>query len=217
MKIENNNPCDIEKKSMAIIEQELQNYDISRFSSVEKQILKRVIHTTADFDYVQNLCFSENAVSKALSVLKEKNAVIVTDTKMALSGISRPALAKLNAEIYCFVSDSDVIEQAKNRNVTRAVVSVEKAVRLFKDRNVIFVVGNAPTFLIRLYELMEEKQIIPSLVIGVPVGFVNVVQSKALILCANTDYIIAKGRKGGSTVAVSICNALLYQLYDRNE
>ena len=217
MKTEIIQPSDIEKKSMAIIEQELQNYDISRFSPAEKQILKRVIHTTADFDYVQNLCFSENAVSKALSVLKEKNAVIVTDTKMALSGISKPALSELNAEIYCFVSDSDVIRQAKDRNVTRAVVSVEKAVNLFKDRNIIFVVGNAPTFLIRLYELMEEKQIIPSLVIGVPVGFVNVVQSKELILSANTEYIIARGRKGGSTVAVSICNALLYQLYNRNE
>ena len=217
MKTEIIQPSDIEKKSMAIIEQELQNYDISRFSPAEKQILKRVIHTTADFDYVQNLCFSENAVSKALSVLKEKNAVIITDTKMALSGISKPALSKLNAEIYCFVSDSDVIRQARDRNVTRAVVSVEKAVNLFKDRNIIFVVGNAPTFLIRLYELMEEKQIIPSLVIGVPVGFVNVVQSKELILSANTEYIIARGRKGGSTVAVSICNALLYQLYDRNE
>ena len=217
MKMEIIQPSDIEKQSMAIIEQELQNYDISRFSLAEKQILKRVIHTTADFDYVQNLCFSENAVSKALSVLKEKNAVIITDTKMALSGISKPALSELNAEIYCFVSDSDVIRQAKDRNVTRAVVSVEKAVNLFKDRNIIFVVGNAPTFLIRLYELMEEKQIVPSLVIGVPVGFVNVVQSKELILSANTEYIIAKGRKGGSTVAVSICNALLYQLYDRNE
>ena len=215
MKMEIIQPSHIEKQSMAIIEQELQNYDISRFSLAEKQILKRVIHTTADFDYVQNLYFSENAVSKALSVLKEKNAVIITDTKMALSGISKPALAELNVEIHCFVSDSDVIRQAKDRNVTRAVVSVEKAINLFKDRNVIFVVGNAPTFLIRLYELMEEKQIAPSLVIGVPVGFVNVVQSKELILSANTEYIIAKGRKGGSTVAVSICNALLYQLYER--
>ncbi len=217
MKIEIVQPSDIEKQSMAIIEQELQNYDISHLSPKEKQILKRVIHTTADFDYVQNLCFSKNAVSKALSVLKEKNAVIVTDTKMAMSGISKPALSELNCEIYCFVSDSDVIGQAKDRNVTRAVVSVEKAVNLFKDRNVIFIVGNAPTFLIRLYELVTEKKIMPSLIVGVPVGFVNVVQSKELILSTNTEYIIAKGRKGGSTVAVSICNALLYQLYDRNE
>lgn len=215
MKIEIVQPSDIEKQSMAIIEQELQNYDISHLSPKEKQILKRVIHTTADFDYVQNLCFSKNAVSKALSVLKEKNAVIVTDTKMAMSGISKPALSELNCEIYCFVSDSDVIGQAKDRNVTRAVVSVEKAVNLFKDRNVIFIVGNAPTFLIRLYELVTEKKIMPSLIVGVPVGFVNVVQSKELILSTNTEYIIAKGRKGGSTVAVSICNALLYQLYER--
>ena len=215
MKIEIVQPSDIEKQSMAIIEQELQNYDISHLSPKEKQILRRVIHTTADFDYVQNLCFSKNAVSKALSVLKEKNAVIVTDTKMAMSGISKPALSELNCEIYCFVSDSDVIGQAKDRNVTRAVVSVEKAVNLFKDRNVIFIVGNAPTFLIRLYELVTEKKIMPSLIVGVPVGFVNVVQSKELILSTNTEYIIAKGRKGGSTVAVSICNALLYQLYER--
>ena len=217
MKIEIVQPSDIEKQSMSVIEQELQHYDISRFTPKEKQILKRVIHTTADFDYVQNLCFSENAVDRVLSVLKGKNAVIVTDTKMAMSGISKPALSKLNCEIHCFVSDNDVIQQAKKRNVTRAVVAMEKAVHLFKDRNIIFVIGNAPTALIRLYEMIEEKTISPSLVIGVPVGFVNVVQSKALILSTDTDYIVAEGRKGGSTVAVSICNALLYQLYDRNE
>ncbi len=216
MKTDNLSPADIEKQSMAIIENELQQYDIAHLNPVEKQILKRVIHTTADFDYVYNLLFSQNAVNHALSALQDKNFVIVTDTKMALSGISKTALQKLQGEIRCFVSDSDVIQQAKSRGVTRAVVAMEKAVRLFSDRNVIFVIGNAPTALIRLYELIDENKIVPALVVGVPVGFVNVVQSKNLIMSADTEYIVARGRKGGSTIAVSICNALLYQLYDRN-
>ncbi len=213
MKTENINPADIEKRSMDIIESE---GDFSGFSEQECLIVKRVIHATADFDYIKNLRFSENAVESGLNALKN-NAVIITDTKMILSGISKPALKALGCEAYCFVSDSDVIEKSKKLNITRSVIAVYKAIREFGDRNIIFAVGNAPTALLTLHELINSGKINPSLVIGVPVGFVNVTASKNLIMSHNNiPYIVSDGRKGGSTVAVSICNALLYQLYNRD-
>lgn len=212
MDIEALSPADIERRSMEIIESELG--DCSRFSEGERLVVKRVIHATADFDYADNLRFSENALEIGLNALKS-GAVIVTDTNMALSGISKPALKALGCEAVCFMADEDVAAQAKSSGMTRAAASVDKAAQLFGRGNVIFVAGNAPTALIRIHELTREGKISPSLIIGVPVGFVNVVQSKELIMSGSTPYIIAAGRKGGSTVAAAICNALLYQLYER--
>lgn len=214
MQAENILPGEIEKRSMEIIESELD--DVSHLSASEKQVLKRVIHTTADFDYCKNLKFSEDAVKLGKEALKN-SAVIVTDTNMALSGISKPASDKFRCRLFCFMSDIDVAEKAKERKVTRAVMSMEKAADLFGNGNVIFAVGNAPTALIRIHELIQEDRIKPSLVIGAPVGFVNVEQSKKLIMSNDVPYIVADGRKGGSTVAAAICNALLYQLYDREK
>ncbi len=212
MNIENILPGDIEKKSMEIIESELG--DVSYLSEPEKLVLKRVIHTTADFEYKNNLKFSAGAVESGISALKN-GAVIVTDTNMALSGISKPAVSKNGCKLCCFMGDDDVAKKAKQRKVTRAVVSMEKAAELFGTVNTIFAIGNAPTALIRLHELIGERKISPSLVIGTPVGFVNVVQSKKLIMSDDIPYIVADGRKGGSTVAAAVCNALLYQIYDR--
>lgn len=212
MKLENILPTDIERRSMEIIEGELNG--INGFSEPELKVLKRVIHTTADFDYCKNLKFSENAIQSAFDALRS-SAVIVTDTHMAMSGISKPAVNKLGCEVQCFMSDSDVAEKAKLMRITRAAVSMEKAAQLYKDKNVIFVVGNSPTALISLNELITSGKVSPALIIGVPVGFVNVVQSKEIIMAGNTPYIVAEGRKGGSNVAAAICNALLYQLYDR--
>ncbi|MBQ3692388.1 MAG: precorrin-8X methylmutase [Clostridia bacterium] len=212
MKIENINPNDIERISMQIIESELA--DTSHLSESEKLVVKRVIHATADFEYLNNLKFSENAADTAKNILKQ-GAVIVTDTQMAFSGISKPALKKLGCEIYCFMSDSDVAETAKNTGTTRAAASVDKAAEMFPDKKIIFVVGNAPTALIRICELAEIGRLSPSFVVGTPVGFVNVVQSKNMIMQTDIPYIVADGRKGGSTVAAAVCNALLYQLYDR--
>ena len=172
-------------------------------------IVKRVIHTSADFDYIQNLCFSENAVQIAQKALKN-GAWIVTDTKMALSGINKKSLQLAGGEAHCFISDEDVAQAAKEQGTTRASVCVDKAARL--GRPLIYAVGNAPTALIRLYELIQQGTFRPELIIGVPVGFVNVVQSKELIMQTDVPYIVAKGRKGGSNVAAAICNALLYQL-----
>ena len=197
-------PNEIEKRSFEIIESELGERKIP---DEIKPIVMRVIHTTADFDYYDNLCFSENAVEVALNAIK-KGAVFVTDTNMAKSGINKAALEKLGCEAMCFMSDDDVAKSAKANGTTRATASVDKAAALKKP--VIFAAGNAPTALIRLYELIESGTFCPEIVIGVPVGFVNVVQSKEMIMQSGVPYIVARGRKGGSNVAAAVCNALMY-------
>ena len=202
-------PADIEKRSFAIITEELGG---RTFPESVAEVVKRVIHTSADFDYADNLCFSPDAVEQAKAAL-EAGATIVTDTNMALAGISKPTLAKLGGKAVCLMADEDVAREAKARGVTRATVSMEHAAKL--DGPLIFAIGNAPTALIRLHELIEEGAVSPALVIGVPVGFVNVVESKELFLGGDTPYIIARGRKGGSNVAAAIVNALLYQIVKR--
>lgn len=197
-------PDKIEKRSMEIIEQELGD---RKLADDIKPVVLRAIHTTADFDYYDNMCFSENVIEHAMNLLK-KGAVIVTDTNMTKSGINKKALERLNCETVCFMADSDVAERAKINGTTRASASVDKASEL--DRPVIYAVGNAPTALIKLCEHIKNRTFIPELVIGVPVGFVNVVQSKEMIMQTGVPYIVARGRKGGSNVAAAICNALLY-------
>ena len=203
VQLENVKPMDIEKRSFAIITEEL-GYELPEDKA---PIIKRCIHTSADFDYAQNLMFSDDVVEKALKALKN-GACIVTDTQMAKAGINKKALQKFGGEVYCFMSDEEVAEIARKNGTTRATASMDKAAALQKP--LIFAIGNAPTALVRLYELIEDGQLQPELIIGVPVGFVNVVQSKELIMQADVPYIVAKGRKGGSNIAACICNALLY-------
>ena len=202
-------PMDIEARSFEIITEELGD---TKLIPGTEPIVKRCIHTSADFDYAKNLCFSEGAVEKAMEAIRG-GACIVTDTQMAKAGINKKALARYGGEVYCFMSDEDVAEQAKEKGTTRATVSMEKAAALKKP--LIFAIGNAPTALVRLYELIEDGRLSPALIIGVPVGFVNVVQSKELIMEAGVPYIVARGRKGGSNIAACICNALLYMLDNR--
>lgn len=200
-------PQEIEKRSFEIIRQELGD---RKLTPGTESIVMRCIHTSADFDYAENLLFSENVVERALDALK-RGVTIVTDTQMAKAGINKKKLASLGGEVQCFMSDEDVAEEAKARGVTRAVVSMERAAKI--EGPVIFAIGNAPTALVHLYELVKEGKVKPELVIGVPVGFVNVVQSKELILSLeDVPYIVARGRKGGSNIAACICNALLYML-----
>lgn len=206
MKLEYVLPVDIEKRSFEIIERELGNVNLC---DDIKPIVMRAIHTTADFDYLENLYFSENAVQTALGIIKSR-AIIVTDTNMAKAGINKSALARYGCECICYMADSDVAQAAKADGMTRAAASVDKAAKLFKP--VIYVVGNAPTALVRICEHMEKKTFIPQFVIGAPVGFVNVVQSKELLIASGVSCIVARGRKGGSNVAAAICNALLYML-----
>lgn len=199
-------PGEIEKRSFEMITEELG--DISLDTKLAP-IIKRVIHTTADFDYLNNLCFSDSVVDILQDALRE-GACIVTDTQMAKAGINKKRLAQYGGEVYCFMSDEDVADIAKKQGSTRAMASMDKASRI--DKKIIFAIGNAPTALIRLYELMEEGKIAPVGIIGVPVGFVNVVEAKELIMDTSVPYIVAKGRKGGSNVAAAIVNALLYSM-----
>jgi len=204
--IENIRPMDIEKRSFEIITKLLGD---KRLEPENELVIKRVIHTTADFDYAENLVFSEHAVQKGIAALRN-GCDIVTDTQMAKAGINKTILVKLGGEVHCFISDKDVAQEASERGVTRAIVSMEKAARL--EKPCIFVIGNAPTALIGVRNLMDEGKLSPALIIGVPVGFVNVVESKELIIASDVPYIVARGRKGGSNVAAAICNAMLYQI-----
>lgn len=198
-------PSEIEKRSFEIIESELE----APIPDNIKPIVIRAIHTTADFDYAKNLYFSENAVDTAQEVLGN-GAVIVTDTNMAKAGINKAALARHGCDCICFMADEDIAETAKREGTTRAAASVDKAAKLGKP--VIYAIGNAPTALVRLCEHIEKGDFIPELIIGAPVGFVNVVQSKEMLIASGVPCIVAKGRKGGSNVAAAICNALLYML-----
>ena len=199
-------PRDIEKRSFEIITELLGDTPVDPENEL---VLKRVIHTTADFDYVENLIFSDHAVQKGLEALRG-GCDIVTDTQMAKAGINKRGLASLGGEIHCFMSDEDVAQEAKQRQVTRATVSMERAAAL--EKPCIFAIGNAPTALIALKALIAEGKLHPALIIGVPVGFVNVVESKEQIMKENVPYIVGRGRKGGSNVAAAICNAMLYQI-----
>lgn len=203
VELENVKPMEIERRSFEIITQELGR----ELPEELAPIIKRCIHTSADFEYADSLCFSDHVVEKAMKAIKA-GACIVTDTQMAKSGINKKALGKHGGEVFCFMSDEDVAETAKKNGTTRATASMDKAAAL--DKPLIFAIGNAPTALVRLYELIVEKRIRPELIIGVPVGFVNVVQSKELIMQTDVPYIVARGRKGGSNIAACICNALLY-------
>ncbi len=202
-------PMDIEKRSFEIISQELGETNLSE---QELLVLKRVIHTTADFDYKENLVFKNNPVEKGIEALKN-GCIIVTDTNMALAGINKPILKKGGNSAVCYISDEDVSRAAKEKGVTRAQMAVEKAARL--NEPVIFAIGNAPTALIKIDELINKGELNPVLIIACPVGFVNVVESKELILKHNIPSIIALGRKGGSNVAAAVINAMLYQAFPR--
>ena len=204
--IEQIKPMDIEKRSFEIITELLGE---RKLDPENELVIKRVIHTSADFDYADNLVFSPHAVQKGIEALRS-GCDIVTDTQMAKAGINKTILGKLGGEVHCFMSDLDVAAEAKERGITRAIVSMERAAKLSKP--CIFAIGNAPTALISLREQIQARTLHPALIVGVPVGFVNVVESKELILDSEVPHIVARGRKGGSNVAAAICNALLYQI-----
>lgn len=202
-------PEEIEARSFEIITSELAGHT---FAPGTETVVKRVIHTTADFDYAQTLYFSDSAVEAGRAALRTGSA-IVTDTQMAASGINKTACRALRCPVHCFIADEDVSIMAKATGCTRSWLVVDKAASECGD--CIYVVGNAPTALLRLCELVKEKEVAPKLVVGVPVGFVNVVESKELLLESGVPCIVAQGRKGGSTVAAAIMNALLYMEYER--
>lgn len=204
-KIEFVKPEMIEARSMEIITKELNG---RTWPEPEFSVVKRCIHTSADFDYADNLCFSEGAAALGVKALKE-GVSIVTDTRMAASGINKKRLSAYGGEVHCFMDAPDVAEEARERGCTRAAVCMERAAALHE--NLVIAVGNAPTALIRLYELIQAGEIRPVLIVGAPVGFVNVVEAKELIMTAGVPFIVPRGRKGGSNIVAAICNALLYQ------
>lgn len=199
-------PGDIERKSFEIITQELKDRNLD---PEQAPIIKRVIHTTADFDYVDNLVFSKDVVSHFMDAIRNGTS-IVTDTQMVKAGINKKKLAEFGGEVYCFMADEDIAQQAMEEKTTRATASMKKAALL--DKPLIFAIGNAPTALVQLYDLITQQVFQPKCIIGVPVGFVNVVESKELIMQTEVPHIVAKGRKGGSNVAASIVNAMLYEI-----
>ena len=208
MKIEFVLPNEIEKRSFEIITKELLEMGIT-LPEDQAPITKRVIHTSADFDYANTMRYSDGAIEKIRQLIRA-GAHIVTDTNMALSGINKKKLSQYGGQVHCFMADEDVAAEAKERQVTRATVSMERAAKL--QVHVIFAIGNAPTALISLYEMMEAGTFRPEFVIGVPVGFVNVVAAKELFLNSDVPYIINEGRKGGSNIAAAIVNAILYTM-----
>lgn len=202
------NPMEIENTSFDIIGSEMGDHN---FSKDELKIVKRVIHTTADFEYMDLLDISKDAIEEAKKILKN-NPVIYTDTNMALSGINKRALEKLNGKAICYVNLEEVHKEAKEKEITRSMAAVEKAC---EDNVDIFVFGNAPTALFKLKELIKEKKAKPKLIVAVPVGFVGASESKENLEELEIPYIRVKGRKGGSTVAASIINALMYMVVER--
>lgn len=210
MTIRHTLPADIERTSMRIISEELAQQHIE-IAKQNEAVVKRVIHTTADFEYARNLRFTQQAVEAGVAALG-RGCAIVTDTNMALAGISKPSLVDLGTTAHCFMADPETAAMAKQQGTTRAVASMYHAAEVCPDA--IFAVGNAPTALQALCDLLEKKALRPALIIAVPVGFVNVVESKERVFAActaqNIPCIAAMGRKGGSTVAAAICNALLY-------
>ena len=201
-------PSEIEKRSFEIIAEELKAKKKFKPEN-ERLITMRAIHTTADFEYASTMCYSHGAVDIVKELIRN-GADIETDTNMALTGINKKILAKFGGQAHCFMADEQVAKEARERQVTRATVSMEKAIKI--EKPVIFAIGNAPTALISLHELMKTTHYCPAFVIGVPVGFVNVEAAKELIMETDVPYIINRGRKGGSNVAAAICNAILYQL-----
>ena len=204
-------PMEIERRSFEIITEELGD---RKLDPEFELVVKRVIHTTADFDYYDNLCFSEHAVLRMMDAIRA-GCDVITDTTMAQSGINKKLLAQFGGQARCFIADPDVAEEAKERGVTRSLVSMEKAARLGKP--LIFAIGNAPTALFSICDLMRAGKLTPEMIIGVPVGFVNVVEAKEEVMRTAQNYIVARGRKGGSNVAAAIVNAVLYQLIQREE
>ena len=197
-------PAEIEQASMAIIAEEMGEW---AGNEEDLPVVKRVVHTTADFDFVQALRFSEGAVARGREALR-RGVTVVTDTAMAAAGISKTAASRWNVPIVCHMAEPDVREEAEMRGTTRAVISMEHAA--LETPDAIFAIGNAPTALIHLCELIHRGLAKPSLVIGVPVGFVNVVEAKEMLTATDVPQIAAMGRKGGSTVAAAIVNALFY-------
>lgn len=207
------NPGKIEERSFEIIQEIIDKIrpDYKYKNKAQELIIKRCIHTTADFDYLDILKISDNAIEKIVDGLKNK-ATIYTDTTMALSGINKRMLDKLGCEYKCLVSDDRVVALAKEKEMTRSMAAVEIA--MSEEGPKIFVFGNAPTALFRAIEMASDSDNDDiKAIVGVPVGFVGAAESKDRLIESGIDHIAVKGRKGGSNLAAAIMNAILYHFF----
>ncbi|MBF0210948.1 MAG: precorrin-8X methylmutase [Desulfamplus sp.] len=195
-------PYEIENLSFSIIDQEAKGHN---FNNQEWQIVQRVIHTSADFEYIKTIRFHPKAILSGLEAIKAGRQII-TDTNMARVGIRNGEISQFGGQIKCLIGDDDVAKRAKQEGITRAIAAVDKAAKTIKDG--IYVVGNAPTALLRIIELVKDGLIKPALIVGLPVGFVNAAESKDELIKLDYPYISNIGRKGGSNVAASVINAL---------
>lgn len=198
----NMKPSEIESLSFKIIDQEAGEHN---FSQNEWTIVRRMIHTSADFEYMQTVRFHPKAIQAGINAIKQ-GKMIITDTQMALSGISRKKLEGFNVTLKCLITDAEVAKKAVEEKTTRAHAAVNAAAADMKGG--IYVIGNAPTALLRLIDLIDSGQAAPALIIGLPVGFVNAAESKAALVKKDYPYITNIGRKGGSNIAASVVNAL---------
>lgn len=203
-------PMAIENKSFEIITNEL-GEKVKEFTEDELKIVKRLIHTTADFEYADIVEISKDAIESGKKSIAEGNK-IYCDTNMIVNGLSKKTMEKWDVSAYCLVSDDEVVVEAKKRGLTRSMVGMEKAIK--DDKTKIFLIGNAPTALFTLMEAID-KGYKPDLVVGVPVGFVGAEDSKEKLRALDIPYIVTRGRKGGSTVAVATFHGILYDMYDR--
>ena len=195
-------PHEIERSSFQIIDQEA---GIHHFTAEQWSIVRRIIHTTADFEFKEMIRFHPDAISAGIESIRN-GKMIITDTNMARVGIRKKEVETYGGRVKCYINDPLIHEKAALTGGTRAKAAVDMAISEMKDG--IYVVGNAPTALLRLIELIGEKKAQPALVIGLPVGFVNAAESKAALVEMDTPYITNVGRKGGSNVAASVVNAL---------
>jgi len=197
----------IEENSMKIIESEI---GIHGYTKAQWNIVRRVIHATADFDFAKpdknGIIFSTNAIENACSALKQRRHIVV-DVDMVLSGINKKSVAKIGTNLICNISNKEVVEISKNQNKTRSTVAMRYSSKEIDGG--IVVIGNAPTALYEVIKMVKEDAARPSLVIGIPVGFVSASESKLELSKANVEFITNKGRKGGSPAACSIINALM--------
>lgn len=197
-------PEEIESESFRIIDDEIGPH---QFDEAEWQVVRRVIHTTADFDLAEQIRFAWGAIDKAVTALRY-GAKILCDTNMVLSGVNKSRLTKLGGSITCHVADPQIAAEAKAAGLTRSTFALRKGVA---EGCTIFLLGNAPTALFELLRLVEAGEVQPDLVVGVPVGFVGAAESKAALLATDLPYIAIEGRKGGSAIAAAIFNALMIQ------
>lgn len=205
------NPMKIEERSMEIIQEIIDEIRPGyKFNgAIEEKIIKRCIHTTADFEYLDILRISDDAIESIVDALKN-NATIYTDTNMALSGINKRKLDALGCDYKCLVAEEETANLAKEKGITRSMAAVEIAAK--NPGRKLFVLGNAPTALYKVMEMIDSNELKADAVVGVPVGFVGAAESKDELENTNIPYIISKGRKGGSNLAAAIINAILYSM-----